>query len=119
MIGQTERRKPDTYSLTGATTTDADRQPVADLAERMKAAMTDNAKKVDADLLYASVGVYEGDLNVDYVVPLDGRSEEVFKAAFLNYDDYNGTANIFRSGPGRKTEFVPRMTDFLGARPHE
>lgn len=90
-----------------------------DLAERMKAAMTDNAEKVDVDLLYASVGVYEGDVRTDYIIPLDGRSEETFKAAFPNYDEYNGTAYIFRLGLGRKTKFVPGMTDFLGAHPQE
>ena len=85
----------------------------------MKKAMAENAEKVDVDLLYASIGVYEGDVRTDYIVPLDGRSEETFKAAFPNYDDFNGTAYIFRSGLGRKTKFVPGMTDFLAAHPHE
>ena len=96
-----------------------DDETAADLAERMKKAMAENAEKVDVDLLYASIGVYEGDLRTDYIVPLDGQSEETFKAAFPNYDDYNGIAYIFRSGLGRKTKFVPGMTDFLGAHPHE
>lgn len=74
---------------------------------------------LEDDMLYASVGVYEGDVRTDYIIPLDGRSEETFKAAFPNYDDYNGTAYIFRSGLGRKTKFVPGMTDFLGAHPQE
>lgn len=96
-----------------------DEETALDLAERMKAAMTENAEKVDVDLLYASVGVYEGDVRTDYIIPLDGQSEETFKAAFPDYDDYNGTAYIFRTGLGRKTKFVPGMTDFLGAHPHE
>ncbi len=91
----------------------------ADLAERMKAAMKDGAGKVDVDMLYASVGIREGDLKIDYIVPLSGRSEEILKEAFPNYDEYNGTAYIFKSGLGRKTKFVPGMTDFLGAHPHE
>ena len=96
-----------------------DEEIAADLAERMKAAMKDGAGKVDVDMLYASVGIREGDLKIDYIVPLSGRSEDILKEAFPNYDEYNGTAYIFRSGLGRKTKFVPGMTDFLGANPHE
>ena len=96
-----------------------DEETAADLAKRMKAVMAEGSKKVDVDMLYASVGIREGDVKIDYIVPLDGRSEETFKAAFPNYDEYNGTAYIFRSGLGRKTKFVPGMTDFLGAHPHE
>ena len=96
-----------------------DEEIAADLAERMKAAMKDGAEKVDVDLLYASVGIREGDVKIDYIVPLSGQSEETLKAAFPDYDEYNGTAYIFRSGLGRKTKFVPGMTDFLGAHPHE
>ena len=96
-----------------------DEETAADLAKRMKAVMAEGSKKVDVDMLYASVGIREGDVKIDYIVPLDGQSEETFKAAFPNYDEYNGTAYIFRSGLGRKTKFVPGMTDFLGAHPHE
>ena len=96
-----------------------DEEIAADLAERMKAAMTDGAKKVNVDMLYASVGIREGDLKIDYIVPLDGKSEEIFREAFPDYDEYNGTAYIYRSGLGRKTKFVPGMTDFLAAHPHE
>ena len=96
-----------------------DEEVAVDLAERMKAAMTDGAKKVDVDMLYASVGIREGDVKIDYIVPLSGKSEETLKAAFPDYDEYNGTAYIYRTGLGRKTKFVPGMTDFLGAHPHE
>ena len=96
-----------------------DEEVAADLSERMKSAMTDAAEKVDVDLLYATVGIREGDIKVDYIIPLDGRSEEVLKEAFPDYDEYNGTAYIYRSGLGRKSKFVPGMTDFLGAHPHE
>lgn len=86
----------------------------------MKAAMAESAEKVDVDLLYATVGIREGDVKVDYVIPLEGKSEEILKEAFPNYDEYNGTAYIYRSGGlGRKTKFVPGMTEFLGAYPHE
>ena len=75
---------------------------------------------MNVDMLYASVGIREGDVKIDYIVPLDGLSEETFKAAFPDYDEYNGTAYIFRNGGlGRKTKFVPGLTDFLNAHPHE
>ena len=137
----------DTNGFTGSTTTEADKQAAADLAkiagvtdvdglakkihlealsyegfsdEEMKAVMAEGSKKVDVDMLYASVGIREGDVKIDYIVPLDGQSEETFKAAFPNYDEYNGTAYIYRAGGlGRKTKFVPGMNDFLGAHPHE
>ena len=63
--------------------------------------------------------IREPDLKVDYVIPLDERSEETLKAVFPDYDEYNGTAYIYRAGLGRKTVFVPGMNDFLSAHPHE
>ena len=36
-------------------------------------------------------------------------------AAFPQYDEYDGTSYIFRTGLGRKTLFVPGMTDYLTA----
>ncbi|MDO4404381.1 MAG: hypothetical protein Q4C09_05015 [Atopobiaceae bacterium] len=69
--------------------------------------------------LYVCVGIRENGEKIDYIVPLAGQSEEVFKEAFPNYDEYNGTAYIFRTGLGRKTKFVPQFTDFLGQYPHE
>ena len=96
-----------------------DEETASDLAERMKGALPDGAKKADVDLLYASVGIRENGEKIDYIVPLEGRSEETFKAAFPDFDEYNGTAYIYRTGLGRKTKFVPGLTDFLGAHPHE
>ena len=96
-----------------------DEEIAADLSERMKAAMVENAEKTDVDLLYTTVGIREPGLTADYVIPLDEESEETLKAAFPDYDEYNGTAYIYRSGLGRKTVFVPGMNDFLGAHPHE
>lgn len=96
-----------------------DEEIAADLSERMKATMAASAEKLDVDLLYTTVGIREPGLTADYVIPLDERSEETLKAAFPDYDEYNGTAYIYRSGLGRKTIFVPGMNDFLGAHPHE
>ncbi len=36
-----------------------------------------------------------------------------------SYDEYDGTSFIFRTGLGRKTKFVPGLTEFLNAHPHE
>ena len=54
---------------------------------------------------------------IDYIVPAEGLSKQVFEEAFPNYDEYDGTSFIFRTGLGRKTLFVPGMTDYLTARP--
>ena len=96
-----------------------DEESAADLAERMKEALAEGKDKVNVDLLYASVGIRENGEKIDYIVPLAGQSEETFKEAFPDYDEYNGTAYIFRKGLGRKTLFVPGLTDFLGAHPQE
>ena len=47
-------------------------------------------------------------------MPCEGLSKDVFEAAFPYYDEYDGTAYIFRDGGlGRKTKFVPGLTDYL------
>ena len=69
--------------------------------------------------MYASVGIRENGEKIDYIVPANELSDEIFKAAFPDYDEYNGTAYIFRKGLGRKTFFVPGLTDYLNAHPHE
>ena len=90
------------------------------LAERMKAALPDGFAAKQVDLLYASVGIREDGVKIDYIVPANEHSREVFVAAFPNYDEFDGTAYIFRNGGlGRKTKFVPGLTDFLAAYPHE
>ena len=90
------------------------------MAAKMKAALPDGFKTKQADLMYASIGIREGDIKIDYIVPANERSEEVFVAAFPNYDEFDGTAYIFRNGGlGRKSKFVPGMTDYLAAYPHE
>jgi len=89
------------------------------LAEQMKAALPEGLKSVQVDLLYASVGIRENGQKIDYIVPAEGLSKETFEAAFPNYDEYDGTSYIFRSGLGRKTKFVPGLTEYLNAHPHE
>ena len=90
------------------------------LAERMKEALPQGFEKVQVDLLYASVGIREDGVKTDFIVPCDGISKDTFEAAFPNYDEYDGTAYIFRNGGlGRKSKFVPGLTDYLNAHPHE
>ena len=89
------------------------------LAERMKKALPDGFKTRNIDLMYASVGIRENGEKIDYIVPCDSYSEEILKAAFPDYDEFDGTSYIFRKGLGRKTKFVPGLTDYLGAHPHE
>lgn len=90
------------------------------LAERMKETLPKGFDSVQVDLLFASVGIRENGMKIDYVVPCEGQSKEIFEAAFPNYDEYDGAAYIFRNGGlGRKTKFVPGLTDYLNAHPHE
>lgn len=96
-----------------------DEEAAQDLAARMKETLPDAFATRDVDLMYASVGIRENGEKIDYVVPCNERSKEMIEAAFPNYDEYDGTAFIFRSGLGRKTKFVPGLTDYLAAHPHE
>lgn len=89
------------------------------LAKRMEGALKDNLKASGMDLLYADVGIRENGEKIDYIVPADSRAKETLEAAFPNYDEFDGTAYIYRKGLGRKTKFVPGLTDFLAAHPSE
>ena len=89
------------------------------LAEKMKEALKENFNKKDVDLMYASVGIREDGKKIDYIIPANELSESILKNAFPNYDEYDGTSYIFRSGLGRKTKFVPGLNEYLGAHPHE
>ena len=89
------------------------------LAARMKEAMAESFDTKGVDLMYASVGIRENGEKIDYIVPANERSESVLKNAFPDYDEYDGTSYIFRSGLGRKTKFVPGLNDYLAAHPHE
>ncbi|MBP5279624.1 MAG: DHH family phosphoesterase [Erysipelotrichaceae bacterium] len=90
------------------------------LAERMKKAMEEYFSTRDVDLMYASVGIREGDIKIDYIVPADERSEVTFRNAFPNFSEFDGTSYIFRDGGlGRKTKFVPVFNDYLAAHPQD
>ncbi len=92
-----------------------DEEIAAALAERMKEIIPACLEKQDVDLLYVSVGMRENGEKIDRIVPGNERSAEVFEAAFPHYDEYDGTSFIFRTGLGRKTLFVPGLTDYLTA----
>ena len=87
------------------------------LAEQMKEALPDCFSQKNVDLMYASVGIRENGEKIDRIVPANERSEEVFKKAFPSYDEFDGTSFLFRTGLGRKTLFVPGMTDYLNSNP--
>ncbi|MBR0474122.1 MAG: DHH family phosphoesterase [Erysipelotrichaceae bacterium] len=91
-----------------------------ELSARMKAILPEGFETRDVDLMYASVGIRENGEKIDYIVPANEYSEAVFKAAFPNYDEYDGTAYIFRTpGLGRKSLFVPGLTEYLQSHPQE
>ena len=96
-----------------------DLETASALAVRMKQAMADYGSTKDVSLIYASVGMRENGEKIDYIVPGNELSETVLKNAFPDYDEYDGTAYIFKKGLGRKSKFVPGLTDYLMARPHE
>ena len=97
-----------------------DEETARALSERMKETLPKAFETLQVDLLYASVGIRENGAKINYVVSCEGLSKDVFEAAFPYYDEYDGTAYIFRNGGlGRKTLFVPGLTDYLNAHPHE
>ena len=85
------------------------------LAEQMKEALPECFSKKNVDLMYASVGIRENGEKIDRIVPANEQSAEVFKKAFPNYDEFDGTSFLFRTGLGRKTLFVPGMTEYLNS----
>ncbi len=86
-----------------------------ELAKRMKSALSKASETKSVDLMYASVGIREDGVKIDYIIPCDERSEQVLKEAFPDYDEYDGTSYIFRSGLGRKTKFVPGLTEYINS----
>ncbi len=96
-----------------------DEEASKDLAARMKAVMPQGIKERGVDMLFALVTMRENGEKVDCVVPGNELSSQVMKAAFPDYDDYDGTSFVYRSGMGRKTIFVPGLTEYLSMYPHE
>ena len=96
-----------------------DEETSKNLAERMKAIAEEATAQKDVDLLFASVGIRENGEKIDYIVPMNEPSRQMMEDAFPNYDEYDGTSFIYRTGLGRKTKFVPGLNDYLAAHPHE
>jgi len=94
-----------------------DEEVAADLAKRMAAVLKEAEGGSGVDLIYASVRA--DNKKIDYIVPGNQYSEDVLKAAFPDYDEYDGYAYIFRSGLGRKSKFVPGLNDYLASKPSE
>ena len=97
-----------------------DEDHAREMAERMKDVLPEAYEAANVELLYACVGIREGDVKTDFIVPCDGPSRVYFESAFPNCDEFDGTSYIFRNGGlGRKTKFVPGLTDYLNAHPHD
>ncbi|MBR2577976.1 MAG: DHH family phosphoesterase [Erysipelotrichaceae bacterium] len=96
-----------------------DEDAARELAKTMKETLPEASKTKDVDLIYASVGIRENGEKIDYIIPGNELSKTILENAFPDYDEFDGTVYIFRSGLGRKTKFVPGLTDYLGAHPHE
>ena len=96
-----------------------DEKTAEELAGRMKTAMQDGFKTRDVSLMYALVGIRENGEKIDYVVPYDEMSRQVLEEAFPQHEMYGETAFVFPKGLGRKTKFVPGLTEYLAAHPKE
>lgn len=96
-----------------------DEESAADMAVRMKNVLEEGHKSRDVDFILVEIGIREDGLKIDYIVPCDEYAEKIMEDCFPDYDEYNGTAFIYRKGLGRKTYLVPGLTDFLAAYPHE
>ncbi len=90
-----------------------DEDSAREMAARMRNALDETSETKQVDLLYASVGIREDGVKIDYIIPCDEKSEQILKEAFPNFDEYDGTSYIFRKGLGRKTKFVPGLTDYF------
>ena len=96
-----------------------DEDAAAELAGRMYAVIPAIYPQAGMDLLYVTVSIRTEGVKTDYVVPANDYSREVLTEAFPDYDEFNGSAYIYRKGMGRKTVFVPGLTEFLGTYPRE
>ena len=91
-----------------------------ELAGRMKNVAEEAMASRDVDYMFAGVGIREGDVKVDYIVPMSEESKQLMEDAFPHYDEYDGTSFIFRNGGlGRKSRFVPGLNDYFASHPHE
>lgn len=96
-----------------------DEEAAAKLSKRLASANEEFRKQKDVDMLFTEISIREEGVKIDYIIPCDEYSKKVMEDAFPDYDEYDGTAFIFRSGLGRKTKFVPGLSDFLASHPHE
>ena len=96
-----------------------DEENAAKLAARLKTALPEAYALKGVKLMYAEISIREEGVKIDYIIPCDEYSEKVLTDAFPDYDEFDGTSYIFRKGLGRKTKFVPGLTDFLASHPHE
>ena len=96
-----------------------DEESAVALCQRMKEAMPQACQKTSVDLLYASVGIRENGEKIDYIVPANELSKMIIEEAVGSYDEYDGTAFIYRKGMGRKTKFVPALTDYFASQPSQ
>ena len=96
-----------------------DEEHAANMAVRMKDVLEEGHQSKDVDFMLVEIGIREDGVKIDYIVACDDYAEKLMKDCFPDYDEYNGTAFIFRTGMGRKTKLVPGLTDFLAAYPHE
>ena len=70
---------------------------------------------------YKAEAAVTASVNKETAYILDKAGTEappVLEDAFPDYDEYDGTSFIYRTGMGRKSVFVPGLTEYLSAHPH-
>lgn len=88
-----------------------------ELVEKLAPFMIKTMESKDINLMYMSVRA--DNVKCDYIIPADAYSESILKNAFPNYDEFNGTAYIYKSGLGRKSKLVPGLNAYLTSYPQE
>lgn len=96
-----------------------DEETALDLVERINKILPEQLAESDLDLLYVTVGVFTEDKQVEYTIPADEYSKNVFEDTFPDLGEFNGQAFVITKGIGRKKVFVPGLMEYLAAHPQE
>ena len=95
-----------------------DETAAKDLSARIKTVLQKGVPDAQADFLFAQIGIYHDDLNINYLVAAGEAGEEVLRTAFPDAV-FDGTAFRLEPGVSRRKVLVPAITDVLEAYPKD
>lgn len=95
-----------------------DEDKAMDLAKRVHAVLPRAIKVRGINYMYAAVRVEGDGKKIDFIVPADENSKIVFEETFPDFE-LDDDVYVMRKSLGRKSKFVPGLTEYLAARPHE